>query len=179
MASYGLNFVRLGNLVTGAYPAKGAFNDTYVSTMVSLVEAAAEHGIYVLIDAHQVCLPCLMFALLALLRLFACLGLLLSSPSGAFGALTRDRPRDFSGPGLLWSCFLRGRVPAVADRDPRSPSQPGVPRTLCPCLRLQRLDRGSCKGTQRLALWHSNPCVSTPALPGWVCCGTNALTSRL
>jgi endoglycosylceramidase len=49
----GLNFIRLGVMWAGWEPTEGTVNATYVSAVRTLLDAAADAGIAVLIDLHQ------------------------------------------------------------------------------------------------------------------------------
>ncbi len=53
-ASVGFNAVRLGWMWTAFNPAPNVFNMTYASEMVRIVQRLADHGVYTLLDTHQV-----------------------------------------------------------------------------------------------------------------------------
>ena len=52
----GLNIVRLGHSWAGAEPVRGSYNQTFIDIMKTQTKMAEEHGLYVLVDAHQDCL---------------------------------------------------------------------------------------------------------------------------
>ena len=52
----GLNIVRLGHSWAGAEPVRGSYNQTFLDIMKQQTKLAEDHGIYVLVDAHQDCL---------------------------------------------------------------------------------------------------------------------------
>ncbi|KAK2596101.1 hypothetical protein QQS21_006448 [Conoideocrella luteorostrata] len=52
----GLNVIRLGHSWAGAEPARGQYNQTFLDIMKKQTKMAEEHGLYVLVDAHQDCL---------------------------------------------------------------------------------------------------------------------------
>ena len=49
----GMNAVRLGMMWSGAQPSMNEWNTSYYSTMSSIVDSLAQHGIYSLLDMHQ------------------------------------------------------------------------------------------------------------------------------
>eukprot|EP00937_MAST-01D_sp_MAST-1D-sp2_P005638 g5638.t1 len=53
MQKLGLNFLRLGVMWPGVEPLRGKFNETYLDQIEAVVALAAEHGVYVMLDAHQ------------------------------------------------------------------------------------------------------------------------------
>ena len=54
LADVGINVIRLGFMWSGAQPAPGAFNATYVDIMTQIVDLLGKHGIFTLFDVHQV-----------------------------------------------------------------------------------------------------------------------------
>ncbi|KAF7590407.1 hypothetical protein BBP40_002909 [Aspergillus hancockii] len=52
----GLNVVRLGHSWAGAEPVRGQYNQTFLDIMKKQTKMAEDHGLYVLVDAHQDCL---------------------------------------------------------------------------------------------------------------------------
>jgi endoglycosylceramidase len=52
----GLNIVRLGHSWAGAEPVRGSYNQTFLDIMKKQTKMAEDHGLYVLVDAHQDCL---------------------------------------------------------------------------------------------------------------------------
>lgn len=52
----GLNIVRLGHSWAGVEPVRGSYNQTFIDIMKTQTKMAEEHGLYVLVDAHQDCL---------------------------------------------------------------------------------------------------------------------------
>ncbi|KJE93438.1 endoglycoceramidase [Capsaspora owczarzaki ATCC 30864] len=55
LTGFGLNVIRLSIMMDGAMPAQGAFNETYLSLMQTLIEIAASRDMYVMIETHQDC----------------------------------------------------------------------------------------------------------------------------
>jgi endoglycosylceramidase len=56
MHDLGLNIVRLGHSWAGAEPVRGSYNQTFLDIMKKQTKMAEDHGLYVLVDAHQDCL---------------------------------------------------------------------------------------------------------------------------
>ena len=55
----GFNVIRLGWMWTGFNPSEGYFNETYAREVVKLVDRLADHGVYTLLDMHQVLIACI------------------------------------------------------------------------------------------------------------------------
>eukprot|EP00930_Biecheleria_cincta_P027287 TRINITY_DN19170_c0_g1_i1.p1 TRINITY_DN19170_c0_g1~~TRINITY_DN19170_c0_g1_i1.p1 ORF type:complete len:706 (+),score=118.20 TRINITY_DN19170_c0_g1_i1:281-2119(+) len=53
MRKLGLNLVRLGVMWPGYEPVRGEYNETYLDEIERIVELAAAHGVYTLLDMHQ------------------------------------------------------------------------------------------------------------------------------
>jgi len=53
MQRLGLNFLRLGVMWPGTEPVRGQYNETYLDQIEAIVDLAAQHGVYVMLDAHQ------------------------------------------------------------------------------------------------------------------------------
>jgi endoglycosylceramidase len=53
LQQWGINVIRLGIMWPGVEPERGHYNWTYLQVMRQLVEKAADHGIYTLLDFHQ------------------------------------------------------------------------------------------------------------------------------
>ena len=53
MQKLGLNFLRLGLMWPGVEPVRGQYNETYLDQIDAIVSLAGEHGVYVVLDAHQ------------------------------------------------------------------------------------------------------------------------------
>lgn len=53
MQKMGFTVIRLGFMWSGANPAPGVFNATYIDIIRGIVDRAAEHGIYTLLDMHE------------------------------------------------------------------------------------------------------------------------------
>ena len=53
MQRLGLNVVRLGVMWPGVEPRRGAYNATYLDEIDRVVQLAAQHGVYTLLDMHQ------------------------------------------------------------------------------------------------------------------------------
>ena len=49
----GLNSIRLGTMWPGIEPTNGTYNSSYVQTLYTLIQRAAKHDIYSLLDMHQ------------------------------------------------------------------------------------------------------------------------------
>ena len=49
-----MNVIRLGVLWVGVEPVRGEYNETYLEVIKSIVDKCKSHGIYVLLDSHQV-----------------------------------------------------------------------------------------------------------------------------
>ena len=53
MASWGFNTIRLGVMWSGVEPQMNVFNETYLNTMVNILDMLERNGISALIDVHQ------------------------------------------------------------------------------------------------------------------------------
>jgi len=53
MNRIGLNFLRLGVMWPGTEPVRGDYNETYLDQIEAVVDLAAQHGVYVMLDVHQ------------------------------------------------------------------------------------------------------------------------------
>ena len=53
MKQWGLNGIRLGVMWPGVQPKEDYFNQTYIQTMVDLVNLAGRYGVYTLVEFHQ------------------------------------------------------------------------------------------------------------------------------
>jgi endoglycosylceramidase len=53
LTAWGFNVVRLGIFWSALEPSPGVFNDTYLSSVMKLVNDLGSHGIYTILDFHQ------------------------------------------------------------------------------------------------------------------------------
>eukprot|EP00939_MAST-03C_sp_MAST-3C-sp1_P003020 g3020.t1 len=53
MQRLGLNFLRLGVMWPGTEPVRGEYNETYLDQIEAVVNLAAQHDVYVMLDVHQ------------------------------------------------------------------------------------------------------------------------------
>lgn len=54
LASWGFNVVRLGVMWHPVEPTEGQYNTTYLAVMRKLSDMLGQHGIYTLVDSHEV-----------------------------------------------------------------------------------------------------------------------------
>lgn len=53
MENLGLNVLRLGAMWPGIEPTRGTYNESYMRELATIVQTAAKHGVYTLLDMHQ------------------------------------------------------------------------------------------------------------------------------